>query len=173
MTPTTLRTKSKEKAQDAAEKAVHALGLRSTTVHIELIRTEEGWKIIEIGPRIGGFRHNMYELSYGINHAANDIMIRIPRKPKIQRKVLGHTAVFKIYPKEPGIIKTMTGIKKIQELKSFYQIKVNKQVGDKAISAANGGKSAFNLTLFNEDRSKLLADIRRMEQAIKITTKKQ
>ena len=88
MTPVKLKKSSIEDAQDVAKKSVHALGLRSTTAHIELMRTEHGWKVIEVGPRIGGFRHNMYDLSYGIDHTANDILIRIPRKPKIPKKVL-------------------------------------------------------------------------------------
>lgn len=170
MTPVKLRKSSIEGAQEVAEKAIHALGLRSTTAHVELIRTENGWKIIEVGPRVGGFRQNMYELSYGINHGVNDLLIRIPRKPKIPKKVLGYTAVFKIFPREPGIITTLTGVKKIQQLKSFYSLNVNNKVGDRANSASSGGKSVFNVTLFNEQRPKLLADIRRMEKLIKIET---
>jgi len=170
MTPTKLKKSSIENAREVAEKSIHALGLRSTTAHIELMRTERGWKVIEVGPRVGGFRHNMYELSYGIDHTANDIFIRIPKKPKIPKKILGYTAVFKIFPKNPGVIKTLTGIKKIQELKSFFSMHVNSKVGDRANSAANGGRSVFNVTLFNEDRSKLLADIRRMEQMIQVET---
>ncbi len=170
MTPTKLKKSSIENAQKVAEKSVHALGLRSTTAHIELMRTEQGWKVIEVGPRIGGFRHNMYELSYGIDHTANDIFIRIPRKPKIPKKVLGYTAVFKIFPQNPGIITTLKGVKKIQKLKSFYALHVNQKVGDRANAASDGGRSVFNVTLFNEERSKLLADIRRMEQLIEIKT---
>ena len=170
MTPVKLKKSSIEDAQEVAKKAVHALGLRSITAHIELMRTEHGWKVIEVGPRIGGFRHNMYDLSYGIDHTANDILIRIPRKPKIPKKVLGYTAVFKIFPKEPGVITTLKGIKKIQKLKSFYALHVNNKVGDRANASSDGGRSVFNVTLFNEDRSQLLADIRRMEQLIRIKT---
>jgi len=170
MTPTRLKTSSIEEARSVTEKAIHALGLRSTTAHVELMRTEDGWKVIEVGPRIGGFRHTMYELSYGINHTANDILIRIPRKPKIPRKILGYTSVFKIFSKNPGIITTLKGVKKIKELSSFISVVVNKKVGDRTYSASNGGKSVFNVTLFNEDRPKLLADIRRMEKMIEIKT---
>lgn len=127
MTPTKLHKDSVEAAQVVAEKSVHALGLRSTTAHVELMRTETGWKVVEVGPRIGGFRHSMYELSYGINHAANDIRIRIPRKPIIPKKVLGYTAVFKFFAKKQGIITNLTGIKKMQTLKSFYGVSINKR----------------------------------------------
>ena len=172
MTPTKLNKESQSLAKEAAKKAIEALALRSTTAHIELFKTEDGWKIIEVGPRIGGFRHNMYALSYGINHAANDILVRIPKPTVLYKTVLGHTAVFKVFAPHEGLITTLTGIKKIQDLGSFHSININQQVGDKAMFAKHGGKSVFNVTFFNEDRSKLLADIRRMEKFIKIETSK-
>ena len=47
----------------------------------------------------------------------------------------------------------------------------HKKVGDKAIFARNGGRSIFNLYMHNSDRAKLLADIRRVEQLVKIKIK--
>ncbi len=171
LTPTLLKKSSIEAAEETATKAIYALGLRSSTAHIEMFRTEDGWKIIELGPRLGGFRNDMYYLSYDMDSTTNDIFIRIPKKPTLPKKVKGYTAVFKFFAKKEGKIISLTGIKKIQELKSFYSIHINKSVGDMARFAKNGGKSIFNVTLFNHDRSKLFADIRRMEQMVQIVTK--
>lgn len=171
ITPTPLKTESIKNAEIVATKAVHAVGLRSSSVHIELMKTERGWKIIELGPRIGGFRNEMYRLSYNIDHTENDILIRIPKKPLIPKKVLGYTAAMKFFAKKEGRIETISGIKRSQELQSFYSITINKKIGDSARFAKNGGKSVFNIILHNRDRSKLLADIRRLEQMVKIETK--
>ena len=172
ITPTTLTQKSIGEAHDIIVQGVHALGLRSSTFHAELIKNDKGWKIVEIGPRIGGFRDIMYALSYGINHSMNDILIRIPKKPELPKKILGHTTALKFFAQKEGIITTLKGIKKAQSLSSFYTMKVNKKVGDRATFAKNGGKSVFNITLHNKERSKLLADIRRLEKMIDIQTKK-
>lgn len=171
-TPAKLNKNSVKEAQEVSIKAIRALRLRSTTAHIELLQTEKGWKVIEVGPRMGGFRHLMYKLSYGINTASNDIAIRIPKKLCIPRREKGHTAVLKTYAKKEGVIKSITGVKKVRELASFHSLKINKKVGDKAVFANNGGKEIFRVTLFNEDRSKLLADIRRWEKMIKVKTDK-
>jgi len=171
MTPALLNKESIEEAECTAKKGVHALGLRSTTAHIELLKTEKGWKLVEIGPRIGGFRDQMYSKSFGINHTINDILIRIPEKISVPKKVLGHSASLKFFAKKEGILTKMTGIKKVQELESVYDIKIHKKLGEKCAFAKNGGLSVFNIMLFNEDRSKLLADIRRLEQTIVIETK--
>lgn len=171
MTPTILSKKSIQDARQTSKKAVRALGLRSTTAHIELYRTEEGWKIIELGPRVGGFRNTMYQLSYGIDHTENDIFVRIPKQPKVPSKKLGYTATLKVFAKTEGTITSIKGIKKLYDLESFHHISINKKVGDKATFAKNGGKSVFNITLFNKERSKLLADIRRMEKGVNIVVK--
>ncbi len=168
ITPTQLSKKSIQEAQEATAKGIRALCLRNTTAHVELMKTEKGWKVIEIGPRIGGFRHVMYNLSYGINHSLNDILVRIPKKPHIPKKVKGFTAVLQFFSKKEGVLLKVKGIKKIKELESFNHIKQNKKIGDRAVFAKNGGKSVCDLTLFNKDRSKLLADIRRTEKMLLI-----
>lgn len=172
ITPTLLKKESIAAAEDVARQAVHALALRSTTAHIELMKTENGWKIIELGARIGGFRHMMYEFSYGINHTMNDILVRIPEKPVINKKIKGYTAAMKFFAKKEGRMTKLSGIKRIQELESFRKIYLNKKVGDTCTFAKNGGSSVFNIILFNKERSKLLADIRRMEQIVDIQTTK-
>jgi biotin carboxylase len=170
LTPTLLSKKSIIDAQEVSEKAIRALGLRSSTAHIELYKTEKGWKIIELGPRIGGFRDTMYKLSYDIDHTANDLYIRIPKRPLLPRKALGTSATLKVFAKKEGVITSIKGVKKLSELKSFYHISINKKVGDRAIFAKNGGKSIFNITFFNKSRSKVLADIRRLEESVIIET---
>ncbi len=171
MTPTILNKESIMTAEFVAEEAIHALGLRNTTAHIEMFKTEQGWKIIEAGARMGGFRHMMYEFSFGINHTMNDIAIRIPEKPVIPKKLKGYTVAMKFFAQEEGTLAKVTGIKKIQELKSFKRIYIHKNTGEQCHFAKNGGSSVFDLVMFNPDRSKLLADIRRVEKLVSIETK--
>ncbi len=168
MTPTNLNKESIDIARGVAREAVHALALRSTAVHIELMKTEGGWKVIEIAARQGGYRHHMYDYSYGINHTMNDILIRIPEEVHTKRKVKGYTAYMKFFAKKEGKLSKLTGVKRAQELKSFKEISVNKKIGDTCTYAKNGGTSVFNILLFNPEKSELLADIRRLEQMVEI-----
>lgn len=168
MTPVMLKPYKIEAAQKVAEKAVLALNLRSTTCHIELMKTEDGWKIIELGSRMGGFRHEMYGLSYGFDHALNDIMIRIPKRPIIAKKPHGYTAVMQFYAHKKGRLERIDGVNKIRKLESFNRIAIAKKHGDMCNFARNGDKPVFTVVLFNKSRPKLLADIRRLEQYIDI-----
>jgi hypothetical protein len=117
---------------------------------------------------MGGFRHVLHQLSCDIDHALNDVLIRIPQKPKIPKKCKGYACALKWFADKEGTITEMKGTKKIEQLESFHKITINKKVGDRAVFARNGGRSVFNLLMYNDDRSKLLADIRRVEKMIHI-----
>jgi len=168
ITPVILKPHKVEDARRVAEKSIEALNLRSTTCHIELMKTEDGWKVIELGPRIGGFRHEMYELSYGFDHSLNDILIRIPKKPVLTKKAKGFTSVMQFYARNKGKLKSIEGINKVRKLASFERIDIKKKPGDMCDFARNGDDPVFTIVLFNRNRSNLLADIRRLEQAINI-----
>lgn len=168
ITPTSLKQSTIDRAQEAAEKGIHALGLRSTIAHTEFMKLDDEWKIVEIGARMGGFRQVLHELSCDINHSMNDVLIRIPKKPIIPKKCKGYACAMKWFSDKEGMITEMKGVKKIEQLESFHHILVNKKIGEKTKFAKNGGRSVFNLYLYNRDRSKLLADIRRIEKMVEI-----
>jgi len=170
MTPTLLNEESIAQAEETAAKAIIALGLRSTSVHIEMMKTEAGWKIIEMGPRVGGFRHMLYQFAHGMNHTMNDVLVRKDKKPVIPKKPKGFAVAMKFFAKSEGKLKSLVGIKKARELKSFKRLYTHKKVGDPCSYAKHGGKSVFDIIMFNKERSELLADIRRLEQMIKIET---
>lgn len=168
MTPTGLSSDSVKKAEDVVRRGVHALGLRNTTVHVELMRIDNEWKIIEIGARIGGFRPQLHRLSCDINHGMNDVLIRIGRQPVVPRRCRRFAAAIKYYAKEEGQIVSILGLKKVEKLASFHKIEMRKKRGDKSVFAKNGGGAIFVLYLVNDSRADLLADIRRVESSVKV-----
>ena len=141
ITPTKLKKTTIAAAEKTAEEAIHAIGLRSTLAHTELMKIEDDWKVVEVGARMGGFRHTLHELSCGINHTLNDILIRIPKKPIIPKKCSGYACAIKWYVKKEGVITEMKGMKKIEQLDSFHSLKTFKKIGERATFAKNGGSS--------------------------------
>lgn len=168
MTPVLMKPYKHQAAFDVAKESVVAMGLRSITAHVELIKSVDGWKIVEVNPRAGGFREFLYHSSFGIHHTLNDILIRLPMRPIIPRKTLGYSAVLKLYPDKEGVLEKIIGKQKIKTIKSYKKHDMNSQYGDKIKFARNGGSSVMDVYLFNEQRSGLLADIHRLEQMIQI-----
>ena len=167
-TPTALSSDTVKNAEDVVKRGVYALGLRNTTVHVELMRIDNAWKVIEIGARIGGFRPKLHRLSCGINHGMNDILVRMGRPPVVPRRCTRFAAAMKYYATEEGEIISVLGLKKIEKLASFHSIEMRKKRGDRSIFAKNGGGAIFVLYLVNDSRSELLADIRRVEQMVSV-----
>lgn len=172
-TPATISKESLEKARQVCADGIAALKLRNSSAHIELIRREGEWKIVEIGPRIGGFRPEMYGRSFGINIDMNDVLIRMGKKPIIPRVKKGYSSAIKFYPREEGYVTRIAGIQKAKELKSFESMSVLRNRGKKSLHAKHGGRYVVRVTLFNKDKSQFIKDKRKLEKMIKITTVKQ
>jgi hypothetical protein len=168
MTPTGLSEADIAAANDTVERACKALGLRATTAHTELMHTPNGWRIIEIGPRIGGYRPELYGLTIGLNHIANDIVNRMGIAPEIPEKVRSHAAVLQAYARQEGRLKTMHGLDKIEQLSSFVSMKQRFQTGDMLYFAQNNGHPAFEVMLCHADEAQLQADLKTVEQVLHI-----
>lgn len=171
LTPSGLDKYEMIAAYATAQKACHALGLRSVTAHVELMKTPSGWKVIELGPRVGGYRHDIYNLSYGINHLVNDILNRAGEEPEIPEKLLSHTAVFNIYARQEGVLESIEGLDQIEELSSFISLAQTMQVGDTLRFAKNNGDPVLEVTLSNPNRRKLETDIHMLQQALVLQVK--
>ncbi len=171
-TPATISKDSAQNAKVVCIKGLNALGLRNSIAHIELIRKEGEWKIVEIGPRMGGFRSMMYKKSFGINLDIQDIKIHLGRPVNLPRKKKGYTSVIKFFAKEEGIITKITGIKKAEKLPSFIETVQQLKKGDRARFAKNGGTYIFRITLFNENKAQFIEDKRKLEKMIHIETTK-
>ncbi len=168
----TLTTSETRNAHIAAEQAIHALGLRSTVVHVELFKTKYGWKIIELGPRAGGYRQEMYELAYGIDHAYNEYLLKIGLMPEINDKPIGYSTIVNIYADTEGIIESVDGIDEAKKNPSIAWLELRKKPGDMALFCGNGGIFVVDGVLSNKDLGKLNIDVETVRKLIKINIKK-
>jgi biotin carboxylase len=171
--PSNLNEQEATNAQKTAEKASHALGLRSVTAHVELMKLHQGgWKVIELAPRIGGYRHEIYSLGYGINHIMNDTLNRAGETPQISHKLVAHTALFHIYANDEGTIRAIKGIEEIKQLKSFFSLKQNSFLGDTARFAKNNGDPILSVVLTNSKKSMFESDVESMQTLVAIEVDK-
>ena len=167
--PTALSEERTNGAYEVARASVRALNLRSTTAHIELFLSPTGWKIIELGPRIGGYREDLYREAYGIDHHYNDLLVRLGLEPEIPTKALKHAAGVNIYAEEEGMITEISGLDEARKLPSVVMLGTNAQVGDMALFADKGGELIVDAILSNEDPEQLEADVARLRELVTIT----
>lgn len=149
--PTKLTEDQTAAANEAVAKAMAATGLTYSSAHVELVLTKNGWKIIELGPRLGRFRHRMYEQAYGINHSCNDLLIRLNQQPQIPHKLLQHCAAYSIYPDKEGSLKEIRGLAKLEGNPAIKFLRVFAQPGDKCTHAKNGGGALAEFVIADAD----------------------
>jgi len=172
ITPSVLAKEEEEKAQQVVLEAIHAVGLRSATVHCELMKTPKGWKVIELASRTGGFREELLYYSFGIRHNLNDFLIHLGKKPILKKTREMQTVFIKFWPHKAGKLITIKGLKKAKELKSLVKLRREKKLGEYAGLSKHGHTFVVGFTLCTKSRSDLLADIRKLEKWIKIETVK-
>jgi biotin carboxylase len=140
----------------AAEDAIHAIGLRSTIAHMDMMKTTDGWKIIEIGARPGAARQEVYEVSYGVDHALNELLIKIGMDPEVNHNRIVHSAVFKVYAEEDGVISSIEGTEEAKLMAGVYALQVYAKPGDVIRRTVNGGTVVAQGILFGEQPDALL-----------------
>lgn len=172
ITPSQLNKESANKAHEVVEKAVHLIGLRSCTAHCELMRTDDGWKIIEIGARPGGFREELLGNSYGIKHGINDFLIHIGKKPIIKKLSSKYTCLIKFYPKSSGTLTAIKGLSIIKNKKYVIKARQGRKVGDYCGRSKDGYPFVVAFTLSAETRSEMLGYIRFIEKTIELKISK-
>jgi hypothetical protein len=155
-----------------ATDSVRALNLRATSTHIELFRTPDGWKIIEVGARIGGYRDDLYREAYGVDPYYNDLCVRMGKKPKMPSKPLRHAAGLNIYADEAGIITSVQGVEEARQLSSIVFLESHAKPGEKAEFADKGGVVIVDGILSNRDKGQLERDVAEVRRLVKIDVQK-
>jgi len=160
--------------QAAAKDAIHALGLRSCAAHIELFHTQTGWKIIELGPRPGGYRQFMYAAAYGIDHAYNELLVKIGLEPEMPTETVGYSLITNTYAEEEGVIADIEGIEEARAIESVKNLWVHAKAGDFALPSGKGGKLIVDSEMSNTSQQQLLADADKLRAiiSIKLTAEK-
>lgn len=168
--PTDLSESEISAANEVVRKGMVALGLKRNIGHVELMRTSQGWKIIEIGSRIGGYRTKMLKLSYGIDHIENLLLVKLGEKPVIKNELLAHTVVLELFPDAEGCLDVIHGIKKLRTLKSLYEMKRQKKAGEFVGFSRNGNLCVMYIILSHKDKKALDSDLEEVKKIVKIET---
>jgi len=171
-TDVTLDETTIKAGQAVAAEAAHALGLRSCTAHVELYLTATGWKIIELGPRPGGWRQFLYESAYGVDHAYNGLLVKVGLEPEdLGGEPIAYSLIANTYAQDEGIIEAIDGIEEALQLLSVIDLQAHYGPGDIALPSGKGGKILADAKLSHPDKDQLLADTAKLRKHITVHTK--
>lgn len=129
--PTKHALSTVEKIKEVATNAVNAIGIKNGPSHTEIMITEEGPKIVEIGARLGGdcITSHLVPLSTGVNMVENCILIALGEKPVLEAKFSKGSAI-RFVPSKKGVLKDISYVDEALETEDVKEINFVKQVGE-------------------------------------------
>lgn len=138
--PTRQRKKIIEQISDITKAANEAVGIKNGPSHTEIIVTEEGPKIVEIGARLGGdnITTHLVPLSTGVDMVACCIKIALGEKPDIESKYSKGAAI-RYFEQKAGIVENITGMEEASKLPGIQQISIIHGVGEKVTEVNSSG----------------------------------
>lgn len=129
--PSRLEEGTKALIEDLAIKAVKALEINVGAAHVEMIISEDGPKIIEVGARLGGdcITSHLIPLSTGIDMVKMVILIALGEKISIDKIENGASAIRYLESKE-GKIEEVMGVEEAQNSLGVQEVKILKVLGE-------------------------------------------
>ena len=120
--------------------ANQAIGIQNGPSHTEIIVTEEGPKIVELGARLGGdcITTHLVPLSTGVDMVEACIRIALGMKPDIQSTLRCGSAI-RYFHQDPGVIRNILGIEEAKTLPGVKQISIVHGVGEKITEITDSG----------------------------------
>lgn len=138
--PTKHSAEIAERISEVAIAAVKAIGIENGPSHTEIMVTEDGPKIVEIGARMGGdcITTHLVPLSTGIDMVKNTINIALGEATDLEAKFRKGSAI-RYFNVPIGIIKTIDGVSEAENIEGVQQISFVKTVGDSVTEINSSG----------------------------------
>lgn len=129
--PSSLGAENVGKIRDLAKRAVKAVGIKNGPAHVEIMLTDDGPKMVELGARMGGdcITTHLVPLSTGIDMIEATLRIACGEKPDISPKFNRGSAI-RYFSAKPGIIKAIDGVDTARAVSGVKEISFVKGVGD-------------------------------------------
>jgi biotin carboxylase len=129
--PSMLPAETVEKIIEISKNAVKAVGIDNSPSHVELIITESGPKLVELGARLGGDCITTYlvPLSTGIDMVKASVKLSLGEIPEI-KKMFDKGAAIRYIKSDTGLLKEITGLENATNTSGVKHVEIVKQIGD-------------------------------------------
>ena len=145
--PSRLEESVQQEIKRVATLANQAIGIRQGPSHTEIIVTEQGPKIVEIGARLGGdcITTHLVPLSTGVDMVEITIRIALGESPVIP-KINGCGSAIRYFRQSSGIVRAIEGISQAEKMKGIREIQIVHGIGEK-IGEVNDSASRMGFVI--------------------------
>ncbi|WP_404429639.1 ATP-grasp domain-containing protein [Sutcliffiella horikoshii] len=128
--PSKLSIETKSQINKVVSAAINALGINNGPTHTEIIVTQEGPKIVELGARLGGdnITTHLVPLATGVNMVESCIQIALGYTPKVN-VIDSMGSAIRYFNTSEGRINKIIGEQKAKQLPGIQEIYFTKDIG--------------------------------------------
>lgn len=170
--PSRLGDKAVEAIKDVATRAVKAVGIINGPAHVEIMMTEKGPRMIELGARMGGdcITTHLVPLSTGVDMVASTINIACGIKPDITPRFDKGSAI-RYFSVPCGVIADISGVETARKIEGVKEISFVKNIGEESCSI-NSSTDRVGFVIAQADTAKEAVKIcEEVLKTVKITVK--
>ncbi|MBT2738383.1 ATP-grasp domain-containing protein [Bacillus sp. ISL-7] len=149
--PSQLPLKLQDEIINVAISGINALGVEVGPAHTEIIVTEEGPKIVEIGARLGGdnITTHLVPLATGVNMVEWSIRLAIGENVEISPNQHKGAAIRYLKSAE-GILEDVQNVQEAKAMEGIKEIAFTKRIGD-TITAVNSSTDRIGFVIAQGD----------------------
>lgn len=161
-------------AKSIAVKAIQACKIDNAVVHMEMIVTDEGPKMVELAARGAGFHVFSKMLGWVCDINTVDLLIDISLGNKINtcNQLPQRGAVLAFPACECGIVKNVYGLDSIRTMKGVYEVESYVKTGDTIRELKSGSDRVAHIIVFGDNRTEALSINEAAEKIFKIEVSK-
>lgn len=157
--PSVTTPREVELVLEAIREATRALGLRATPIHVDLVFGEDRTMILDLAPRVGGYRSEMMDLAYGCSLDAMNLELALGRAPRWLPTTNQGVAVVEIFPQVPGRLTAIHGLETMRTLPSFHRFRQRTALGEAVGWASDGFRCPVFVVLKHPEPYQVREDV--------------
>ena len=136
--PSDLPSEMQARIHDLTAQAIDAVGIHCGPAHVEMMITDRGPVMIELGARMGGdcITTHLVPLSTGIDMIQATIDVSLGYTPDLSPRFTKGSAI-RFFESCPGILQSVAGIDEARKLPGIQEISIIRKSGEKIASIRN------------------------------------
>jgi hypothetical protein len=166
--PARITDEENEAILQAVAQAVSALHLRSTPVHVDLVLLEAQPRILDMAPRVGGFRAEMMDLSYGCSLDPMNLELALGRVPHWASRWQKAVAVAELFPPKAGRLTAIHGLDRVRALSAFHRLRQRIPTGKPVGWARDGFRCPLFVVLCHEKEQTVRQELGLLRELVKM-----
>ncbi|MFC5603338.1 ATP-grasp domain-containing protein [Sporosarcina koreensis] len=109
---------------------IEKFDIRNGAMHVEMRQTANGWRLIEINPRIsGGAMNNMLKAAFGFDLVEETLKLYLGEKPSLIQKQRNFVFTQYVIIDKKGILEKVTGKKRARKIPGVVEVYVKPRKG--------------------------------------------